>query len=77
MINNYQQEVKQGDRFQFGENWKRFLLVLNDERIAEAEKSLKEMLGVEDLQGKTFLDIGSGSGLFSSFNISTKVSITS
>jgi 2-polyprenyl-6-hydroxyphenyl methylase/3-demethylubiquinone-9 3-methyltransferase len=65
MINNYQQEVKQGDRFQFGENWKRFLLVLNDERIAEAEKSLKEMLGVEDLQGKTFLDIGSGSGLFS------------
>ncbi|HAA32549.1 MAG TPA: class I SAM-dependent methyltransferase [Cyanobacteria bacterium UBA8553] len=57
--------MKQGDRFQFGENWKRFLSVLNDERIAEAEKSLKEMLEVEDLQGKSFLDIGSGSGLFS------------
>ncbi|HAJ64648.1 MAG TPA: class I SAM-dependent methyltransferase [Cyanobacteria bacterium UBA8543] len=65
MTSTFEQEVKQGDRFQFGENWKRFLSVLNDERIAEAEKSLKEMLEVEDLQGKSFLDIGSGSGLFS------------
>jgi 2-polyprenyl-6-hydroxyphenyl methylase/3-demethylubiquinone-9 3-methyltransferase len=65
MTSTFEQEVKQGDRFQFGENWKRFLSVLNDERIAEAEKSLKEMLEVGDLQGKTFLDIGSGSGLFS------------
>ncbi len=64
-INSFEQEVKQGDRFKFGENWQRFLLVLNDERIAEAEKSLKQMLEVEDLQGKSFLDIGSGSGLFS------------
>lgn len=52
-------------RFQFGENWRRFLSVLNDERIAEAERSLREMLGVVDLEGKSFLDIGSGSGLFS------------
>lgn len=65
MTSTFEQEVKQGDRFQFGENWKRFLSVLNDERIAEAEKSLKQMLEVEDLQGKSFLDIGSGSGLFS------------
>ncbi|MEP0854544.1 class I SAM-dependent methyltransferase [Trichocoleus sp. DQ-U1] len=65
MIKTFEQEVKQGERFQFGKNWQRFLLVLNDERIAEAQKSLKQMLQVEDLQGKTFLDIGSGSGLFS------------
>jgi 2-polyprenyl-3-methyl-5-hydroxy-6-metoxy-1,4-benzoquinol methylase len=52
-------------RFQFGENWRRFLSVLNRERIAEAEKSLREMLETEDLRGKSFLDIGSGSGLFS------------
>ena len=58
-------EVAQGERFRFGENWSRFLRVLNDERILEAEKSLKEMLEVEDLTGKSFLDIGSGSGLFS------------
>lgn len=52
-------------RFQFGENWRRFLSVLNDERISEAEKSLKEMLAVDSLRGLSFLDIGSGSGLFS------------
>ncbi len=58
-------EVESGERFEFGANWARFLEVLNDERIAQAEKSIRDMLGVGDLQGKTFLDIGSGSGLFS------------
>ena len=52
-------------RFAFGDNWARFLNVLNDDRINEAEASLRKMLAVEDLEGKTFLDIGSGSGLFS------------
>lgn len=52
-------------RFAFGDNWSRFLGLLTDERIAEAEKSLQRMLGMEDLRGRTFLDIGSGSGLFS------------
>jgi 2-polyprenyl-3-methyl-5-hydroxy-6-metoxy-1,4-benzoquinol methylase len=52
-------------RFAFGKNWQRFLKVLNDDRIMEAENSLRNMLQVEDLTGKSFLDIGSGSGLFS------------
>jgi 2-polyprenyl-6-hydroxyphenyl methylase/3-demethylubiquinone-9 3-methyltransferase len=52
-------------RFEFGKNWGRFLRVLNDERVAEAESSLRRMLGVESLEGRSFLDIGSGSGLFS------------
>ena len=58
-------EVSRGERFKFGENWSRFLAVLDDERIGEAENSLKEMLETESLAGKSFLDIGSGSGLFS------------
>lgn len=58
-------EVAQGERFEFGKNWTRFLSVLNDERIAKAETSLKRMLECESLAGKSFLDIGSGSGLFS------------
>lgn len=58
-------EVEKGERFEFGKNWSRFLELLDDHRIIEAEKSLKEMLEVEDLAGKSFLDIGSGSGLFS------------
>jgi len=58
-------EIARGERFRFGENWKHFLGSLNETRIAEAEKSLKEMLQVEKLSGKNFLDVGSGSGLFS------------
>ncbi|HKY27860.1 MAG TPA: class I SAM-dependent methyltransferase, partial [Pyrinomonadaceae bacterium] len=58
-------EIAQGERFQFGENWKHFLSTLNETRIVEAEKSLKEMLQVEDLTDKSFLDVGSGSGIFS------------
>ena len=52
-------------RFAFGKNWQRFLRHLNDERITEAEKSLCSMLQTNDLKGQSFLDIGSGSGLFS------------
>jgi len=52
-------------RFEFGENWARFLTHLNDERIAVAEASLCEWLSVTNLSGLRFLDVGSGSGLFS------------
>src|SRR5947209_7861435 len=65
LMDQHKQEVLSGERFQFGENWSHFLDVLNEGRIKEAESSLKQMLGVEDLIGKSFLDIGSGSGLFS------------
>jgi 2-polyprenyl-3-methyl-5-hydroxy-6-metoxy-1,4-benzoquinol methylase len=58
-------EVARGERFEFGKNWSRFLAVLDDQRIAQAEQSLREMLECESLEGRTFLDIGSGSGLFS------------
>jgi 2-polyprenyl-3-methyl-5-hydroxy-6-metoxy-1,4-benzoquinol methylase len=58
-------EVARGERFEFGKNWARFLEVLDDERIRQAERSLAEMLDRTDLTGARFLDIGSGSGLFS------------
>jgi 2-polyprenyl-3-methyl-5-hydroxy-6-metoxy-1,4-benzoquinol methylase len=58
-------EVAHGERFEFGENWRRFLEHLTAERIAAAEQSLRTMLEVPDLEGRTFLDIGSGSGVFS------------
>ncbi len=51
--------------FNFGKNWSRFLSVLNEERIEIAEQSLLAMFEVENFEEKTFLDIGSGSGLFS------------
>lgn len=58
-------EVAAGERFEFGANWARFLTLLNEDRIAQAEASLRRYLGRESLAGLTFLDIGSGSGLFS------------
>ncbi len=58
-------EVASGERFEFGKNWTAFLSVLDDERIDTAVASLKSMLEVETLEGKSFIDIGSGSGLFS------------
>jgi 2-polyprenyl-3-methyl-5-hydroxy-6-metoxy-1,4-benzoquinol methylase len=58
-------EVAEGGRFEFGKNWSRFLGLLDEDRISEAEKSLKRMLAVDSLAGKTFVDVGSGSGLFS------------
>jgi 2-polyprenyl-3-methyl-5-hydroxy-6-metoxy-1,4-benzoquinol methylase len=58
-------EVARGERFEFGKNWTRFLAAVDDERIGQATTSLSEMLGRERLDGIRFLDIGSGSGLFS------------
>lgn len=57
--------LEQQQRFAFGKNWSRFLKYLTEDRILEAEKSLVDNLGLQDLKGKTFLDVGSGSGLFS------------
>jgi 2-polyprenyl-3-methyl-5-hydroxy-6-metoxy-1,4-benzoquinol methylase len=61
----HQLEVTRGERFEFGANWQRFLACLDEARILEAEKSLASHLGVEDLRGKSFIDVGCGSGLFS------------
>jgi 2-polyprenyl-3-methyl-5-hydroxy-6-metoxy-1,4-benzoquinol methylase len=60
-----QEEIATGQRFAFGENWQRFLSLLNESHIRNAENSLRRMLEVRDLSGKSFLDIGCGSGLFS------------
>ncbi len=64
-MRGHAREVADGQRFEFGANWARFLSVLDDERIEEAKRSLKSMLGVESLAGSAMLDVGSGSGLFS------------
>jgi 2-polyprenyl-3-methyl-5-hydroxy-6-metoxy-1,4-benzoquinol methylase len=58
-------QVAAGERFEFGRNWSRFLVLLDDDRIKRAEDSLGEMLETKSLAGRSFLDIGSGSGLFS------------
>jgi 2-polyprenyl-6-hydroxyphenyl methylase/3-demethylubiquinone-9 3-methyltransferase len=52
-------------RFAFGRNWRQFLATVDDERLQHAEASLQKALGRAALSGLTFLDVGSGSGLFS------------
>ena len=61
----HRDEVARGERFAFGKNWTHFLAHLSPERIDSAVTSLRSMLDVQTLEGRTFLDIGSGSGLFS------------
>jgi len=51
------------ERFAFGENWTDFVNHLRPEEYAKAKESLHQLVG--EVRGKTFLDIGSGSGLFS------------
>lgn len=58
-------EISSGTRFAFGANWKSFVELVDETRIEAACRSLTEALNVTDLSGRTFLDIGCGSGLFS------------
>jgi 2-polyprenyl-6-hydroxyphenyl methylase/3-demethylubiquinone-9 3-methyltransferase len=52
-------------RFGFGDNWQRFRRSIDERRIMTAMESIASMLRVPDLEGKSFLDVASGSGLFS------------
>tara|TARA_Y100000816_G_scaffold43533_1_gene27270 strand:- start:226 stop:1059 length:834 start_codon:yes stop_codon:yes gene_type:complete len=61
----FKSEVTKGTRFEFGKNWSQFLRLLNEDRVKLAEESLLRLLEINTLENKTFLDIGSGSGLYS------------
>lgn len=53
-------------KFSFGKNWNDFVKTyLDNERIKEAIHSLQKFTGLKNFKGKTFIDIGCGSGLFS------------
>lgn len=53
-------------RFGFGRNWKDYIEKrLSDERVETSRKHMLDFLGMADLKGKSFLDIGCGSGLHS------------
>ncbi|MFA5333562.1 MAG: class I SAM-dependent methyltransferase [Candidatus Nanoarchaeia archaeon] len=53
-------------RFDFGKNWKEYSLnSLDDDRFKKALDSLNILIGKNNIKNKSFLDIGSGSGIFS------------
>src|SRR5688572_4635303 len=53
-------------RFGFGANWAEYVRTqFSDERVAISKAHLLRILKLPDLRGRTFLDIGCGSGLHS------------
>jgi 2-polyprenyl-6-hydroxyphenyl methylase/3-demethylubiquinone-9 3-methyltransferase len=52
-------------KFTFGENWAEYSQLLNEGRIEDAEDNLRRLLGTASLEGRSFIDVGAGSGLFS------------
>lgn len=51
--------------FKFGANWASFSKGFDESRIEAAKQSLRTLFGEGAFSGKSFLDIGCGSGLFS------------
>lgn len=64
MMERQHKETPLEERFAFGKNWAEYLTNLSEEKMRDARESLQKRFP-EGLEGKTFLDIGCGSGLFS------------
>lgn len=54
-----------GTRFSFGKNWTSYLTTIDHSRIDSAVQGLRSILASESVGGKSFLDVGCGSGLTS------------
>jgi 2-polyprenyl-6-hydroxyphenyl methylase/3-demethylubiquinone-9 3-methyltransferase len=49
--------------FEFGQNWRSFASLVTEEHIVEAKRGLLRLFPDSELKGRSFLDIGCGSGL--------------
>lgn len=56
--------TERGSHFDFGKNWASYAADISEEKIDEAVIGMRRLVG-DSLNGKTFLDIGCGSGLHS------------
>lgn len=65
MSNINQTNTSKELRFAFSDNWVRFLTVLDDDPVQQAEYSLREMLQVEHLNGKYSLGIAGPAACYS------------
>lgn len=54
-----------GDRYEFGVNWRRFLETVDEESILSSIAGLRRVLRLDSLEGRSFIDVGCGSGLSS------------
>lgn len=53
----------QKTHFAFGKNWLDYARAIDDARIGQAVSDLQHLSGERDLHGKSFLDVGCGSGI--------------
>jgi SAM-dependent methyltransferase len=60
---NTNPETSVADHFAFGENWASYAHLIDEDRLGEAERGLTRLFGDGGLRGRSFLDIGCGSGL--------------
>ena len=62
---DFDKQVTDGKRFEFGKNWSNFLRHLDENRIEESKKAVQATMQASSFAGLSVLDIGSGSGLSS------------
>lgn len=51
--------------FSFGENWQHYLTTVSDADIKKSMLELEDILGIENIENKSVIDIGCGSGIHS------------
>jgi ribosomal protein L11 methylase PrmA len=49
--------------FAFGKNWASYAALIDEPQIEEAKRGLLKLIPAEEFKGRSFLDIGCGSGL--------------
>ena len=52
-------------RFEFGDNWNKYSRLVNENIIWDATSSLEKLMAPAKIEGKSFIDIGCGSGIHS------------
>ena len=55
----------QSTHFDFGKNWSAYSETISEDDIDSAIEQLRHLLDLQTLKGKSFLDIGCGSGIHS------------
>ena len=63
-MNPTNDDIDQKSHFAFGKNWASYAETITEDKIEEAKKWLRRLVG-DSLSGKRFLDIGCGSGIHS------------